>query len=542
MWTSPLFRALGCVWLAGLLASCNWEPHARDAQPQQLVSGPAHVVRVLDGEGRHALFTLGRGADQRFRILNSDTRQSCELPATDTPIGGIDPLLAPNLRGDDVAQFWLPMLRTDPSVPVPDPNAPPAKALFFSDEKCTVIGPFGLAQYGGWGTVPPAPGGPRVLTLRGDRRTVLLVPGPDAALSLVDPWTRQVRSLSQAVSTYDSVDQAEASSAPQAIWLLEGGKLTQRALDGTLLLSLGSAVSQFSQALLQGVLRVAYTDGGSLFEAKGPDFRPVLIATDACDPGYNGAALDLHTPCTPAQLVRIDLVTGTIKRFSPGVVGAFNVGEISFESQVGADGSGQLWVVSGTARTQLSPIPSGSASFSVLDRTRVAGRIDDRGTADVFGVWSVAAGFKRAFADVSSMATFRDQRTNRLLWLMLYQLDQDGIGRLVGFDQSELDRVIAGTQTTPPMVLSERVLVGSYRVYLQSVLPEPMILTLEPPITLSQDGVTRAGELNARLLSGSLASKIDEGVSSFEVALSPYPGILYGILDGPRAGLWFAAL
>jgi hypothetical protein len=50
------------------------------------------------------------------------------------------------------------------------------------------------------------------------------------------------------------------------------------------------------------------------------------------------------------------------------------------------------------------------------------------------------------------------------------------------------------------------------------------------------------GRLRAQLLSGALAADIDSDVSSFVLVASPLPGVLYGIEEGPKAGLWFAAL
>jgi hypothetical protein len=50
------------------------------------------------------------------------------------------------------------------------------------------------------------------------------------------------------------------------------------------------------------------------------------------------------------------------------------------------------------------------------------------------------------------------------------------------------------------------------------------------------------GTLHARLLSGRLGSRIDESVSSSTLVIAPLPGVLYTISEGPRRGLWFAAL
>jgi hypothetical protein len=517
----PLSVLAGALVVAFSLlpTACNWEPLARKVKPQLLQAGPARVVRLLDGEGHYALFTLGTDDALRYRILNGTTRESCELPAGATPMLS-DPLLAPNLKGTDIPRFLVPVLQADPTIAMPTDDQLPT--LFYSDEKCVLRGPFGLTD-----------GNPSTISLRADKRNVSLAAGPDAALRLVDPWTNQQVFLAGDVHGYDQVQQPDGTTDPEAVWLLEAGKLTQRALDGTLLLTLGSDVSEFRQILLQGALRIAFHDGTSVFEAKGPTFAPVLVADDACDPDYNGTALDLHTPCGDQQLVRIDLLTGEIKRFAPGVFRAYIQGDASFELVAGEAGT-EVWVVVGTVRTQLLPAPNNS--ISVLDKGRVVGRTSD-GT---FGIWSLATGFTPAFTKVTQIQTFRDSRTSRLLWLMLY-MGTANIGQLVGFDQTDLEHVIAGTQTEPLKVLGQQVLANSYRVFYPSILPEPLVLTLEPPFAMQADK-SFSGALNAHLLSGSLESYIADAVSSSEIVTAPLPGILYGVLEGPTSGLWFAAL
>src|SRR5690606_36208215 len=97
-----------------------------------------------------------------------------------------------------------------------------------------------------------------------------------------------------------------------ALWLIEQGVLTQRTLTGERLLSLGANVQTF--ALEQyDTLRVAYVDDGALYEAAGPNFFPVLIAEDACEPRYDEFYLNFLAPCEERQLVRLDLTTGELE-------------------------------------------------------------------------------------------------------------------------------------------------------------------------------------------------------------------------------------
>jgi hypothetical protein len=518
--STPL-SVFASLWLllCGLgIPACSWEPLARDVQPERLLQGPARVTRVLDPEGRFALAALGARDAPRYHIVDVEQRGSCELPADMLPVS--DPLRAPNQRGAGKVAFVLPLLQVT-AQNLEGEGDPPQ--LFYTDEKCMLRGPFGIAS---------AP--PEQLELRDDRRAVSIVYGLDGELRVVDPWTSMQRVITTNVAEYTPVQQLENSSAPQALWTLEGGKLNQRALDGSLLLSLGSNVSGFQQ-LLSDQLRVAYLDGETVFEAKGPGFVPVLIAEDACDAEYAGRALDLHTPCAKRQLVRIDLTTGEVKTFAPGVYKSYVQGEINFELQSDESGAAQVWVSRMNQRLQLMPTPSNA--ISPLDREHIAGRARD-GT---FGVWGTDGSYQIGFERVQQVNTFRDARTNQLLWLALRDVDDSGIGTLTLFDQRELSRIIDGMPVGEATTLSTQVRSGAYRVFNPGTLPEPVVLSLESPITVREDESV-SGTLHARLLSGSMSTQIDVGVSSSEIVIAPLPGILYGIEDGPNSGLWFAAL
>ena len=507
---------LGCLLGAPLGSGCSWEPIARSAKPELLLEGPARVIGLLDPpEGRYALVSIGTGDALRRHIVNVEERTSCALPAGARSVG--TPLRAANQRKDSKVLFLQPLVQGE-GIEGKLPE------LWYTDEKCGLRGPFGSVARD-----------PDQLTLRSDSRAISLVLGENKDLRIVDPWTNAVRLIAAAVEDdYRPVQQPDNTSAPQAIWLRQSGKLMQRALDGTLLLSLGTKVGGFQQSL-SDQLRVAYRDGEDMFEAKGPDFTPVLIAEDACAPEYVARSLEIKKPCAAQQLVRIDLITGEVKTFAKGVWKTYQQGEVSFElQQPEGGGASQVWVSVQGVRAQLVPTPSNA--ISSLDREHVAGRTED----GRFGIWSTDP-FVVGYQGVQQVATYRDSRTGTLLWLMFYEVVND-IGKLVLVEQEDLMRITAGLPPGVPTTLSEHVRVNAYRVFNTiGALPEPVILSLEPPITMPDED-TVAGTLFARFLSGSLGSKIDDGVSTSEIVVAPIPGVLYGILEGPKSGLWFAAL
>ncbi|MET0340840.1 MAG: hypothetical protein ABW252_07545 [Polyangiales bacterium] len=510
-----------------LLLACTWQPSARPVQPEQVFEGAARVDALLGREGRYALVQAGTitpgsaeaadvapgsGALKHFRVVDTQGLTFCSLPPEYAPASGS--LVAPNLRDDAAAKLWLPLRTGDGQ-------------LSFTDEECVVKGPFGKLDR-------PL----TTLALRGDAREVLLSLNA-GELTLIDPWTDTTRLLAREVDGYQVVDADTTVSAqaraPEAVWLLEGPRLTQRGLDGTLLLALGEDVQEFVQQRFSDGLRVAFRDGADLYEAKAPSFVPVLIAENACDALYRSTSLDLHFPCSSRQLVRIDLLTGMTRTFAPGVTEAFSLGDIEVERA--RDASNQLEIYAALKngpRVRVTPIPAGTPSL--LDRTRLAGvAVDGR-----FGVWNLSAEFVSVLSGVRELRAFRGARSNELEWLVLHDV-QNGIGRVSTFTQRDVDRALADrTETLALRTLAEGVpLTNGYRIA-GRIGAEPVVLTLEQSTQLPDKRF--AGTLHARLLSGTLEARIDEGVSSNLLVVAPQPAVLYGISEGERSGLWFAAL
>lgn len=528
--------AFACtLFAAGVLslAHCTWEPLTRPVQPELVKPGLFRVDRLLDWEGRRVLVEETVGEKSHWHLLTTEKMTSCLLPEG-RPVSR--PLVAPGLRGKDIPKLLMPLRRRVGEV----------DELWLFDEKCGARGPFGeLGEED-----------PELLAVRPDGRNVMVVLDPTRALRLVDPWTNTIANISPRIARGGGAWAPDARGPAGArgreadtLWVLEEGHLRQRALDGTLLVDIGERVVAFDQlSSADGSrLRIAYQENREVFEALSPDYNPVRIASDACGPTYVGEALDVHTPiqqnvpCGESQLVRVE-PGGRVKFFAAGVYRVFPYGEITLQLVRNPMGESEFWIETETAmRVKLTPTPV--SPISVLDTGRIAARTRD----GRFGLWSLRNGFQPALSGVRDMLAYRTDRTSQHLWLVYHDRDpslpsqENTPGRLSTFDERSVYRALdAGTQVELKP-LADNVPGGGFQPYYPPFYEEPIVLISELNMPSTPDEMPRA-TLNARLLSGRLGSRIDEGVTSSTLVVAPQPGVLYAIREGERAGLWFAAL
>jgi hypothetical protein len=371
------------------------------------------------------------------------------------------------------------------------------------------------------------------------------------------------------------VQRAGALSAPQLVWIIENGQLTQRALDGTLVLSMGERVTAFSQVLLSQ-LRIAYVDDGNVYEAVGPTFEPTQIAEAACAPAYRGNSLELHSPCSESQLVRINLMTREVTTFEPGVFEAYSDSGFSFEMQRDADGLNHQFIEQpGKDKVEIEP-PFLDHPF-VLDSAYLAGIkiLDDSPTAmrRTLAVWSNGKNFD-VFAEdegnVEGYYVVTDYRTSGYLWLVFHNrretpdVPSHSLGTLSivsAYDPNMQPAETPGSRTvalSPSRSLLIRQVAdnvplvspvpraSSVRGYSIESLPtfakERALAYIDDAIPLERDSRASRGTLHVRLFSGELGSKIADDVTSYHLVTAPVPGVLYGVEEGDQQGLWFASL
>jgi hypothetical protein len=532
-WTSPRHIRLAAPLLA--LAACAFDPVARPVKPEQLSEGPTRVLRTLDPYGVHALirYTNPDGSSQAA-VTDWRAGKRCELPK-DTlrawnPLSGD----AASARAVPDRSFLMPFARGE---------SDDALALWLIDQDCTQTGPLAPIRHETVSTIVSAK----------DQRNIFLFRDADATLYVVDPTLDlEAHVIAEQVSAVVPASDTGASTT-DVLWLIEAGQLTQRGIDGSLAVQLGRDVSQF--AVYRGTTsRVAYVDGDDLYEAFAPSYRPALRAEGACNPSYNGQYLDLHYPCDTRQLVRVDLVTGALDEFEDGVYESATIDGLQFDyaNVPKADGSDGVepalflqlpYKVDGeVVRQRVSPILQ-RGSLTVLGNDPLTGRVAGQTNDGTFGIWSLGAKeFAELFPNVRVLVPLRDERNNQYLWLMHYKV-VDSLGTLAVFTEEDLTLKQVATGVPP---FGNR----GYIVDLGAALPrfpypEAIVLYLEQSVELAfstPENRQFKGRLRAQLLSGALAADIDSDVSSFVLVASPLPGVLYGIEEGPKAGLWFAAL
>jgi hypothetical protein len=510
------------------LAACTFDPVARPVKPEQLAEGPTRVLRTLDPYGVHALirYTNPDGSSQAA-VTDWRAGKRCELPK-DT-LRAWNPLSsdADSARAVPDRSFLMPFARGE---------SDDALELWLVDQDCQQTGPLAPIRHDTAFTIASAK----------DQRNLFLFRDGDATLYVVDPTLDlEAHVLAEQVSAVVPSSDPRTPTT-DVLWLIEAGQLTQRGIDGSLAVQLGSNVSQF--AVYGGATsRVAYVDGGDLY-------RPALRAEGACDPSYNGQYLDLHYPCDTRQLVRVDLVTGALDEFENGVYESVTIDGLQFDyanvpKSDGSDGVEPALflqlpykVNDEVVRQRVSPLLQ-RGSLTVLGSDPLTGRIAGQTTDGTFGIWQVGAqDFTPLFDNVRLLVPLRDARSNQYLWLMHYEV-VDQLGTLAVFTEQDLTlkQVAAGV---PPFG-NRGYIIDAGGAIPRFPYPEAIILYLEESVELGSSTPENRqfkGRLRAQLLSGALAADIDSDVSSFVLVASPLPGVLYGIEEGPKAGLWFAAL
>lgn len=495
---------LWTLWL-WLLGGCNeWSPQAKPVQPELLLQGSFRVDRILDERQMFVLVTRDPGSEtsQRRLLVERSTKKFCELP--------------PNTVRVDGALFDRARKKTDPLFMLPvivRESDERDRELYYADEHCNLRGPFGRARQSD-AVIPDQ-----------SQAAVSVVSDGYGTVSVVNPWTEEVRVLAEGVSRYRSVLRASSGrAAVQALWFVENGVLTQRALTGELILSRGQNVRAFEQALFD-TLRVAYVDGNDLYEAAGPAFVPVLIAEDGCEPRYSGIYLNFYTPCEAQQLVRVDLTTGEPELFPPGMLWTYEQAGFLFE-YFREEGVLSMFVTPpGGERTQVShPLVE---HVQVVDSQSFVGRTADGD----FWAWHASLGEALLVRSAGRPQPFLDTRSSELLWLLPHDID-GRLGTLSLFSQMNL------TQE----VVARNVPTNGFSVELIAQVSEPAIVLIEDAQAVSEEDTRLRGRLRARLLSGELGAVIDEAVTSYASVYTPLPGLLYSVEDGPRSGLWFGAL
>lgn len=481
-------------------------------RPVELVRidpAPQQIVRALpDVEPSVLTRATGRGP---FQIVRWYTRSSCSLPADTTHV--YDPL-APPLDGA-TRTLRLPLART---------RADGVAELWLSDGRCELEGPL----------APLDPARVEVLTSSVDKRSLLFFLDPSARLEVLDVARSSApHAVAERVSAFE-LRAASGDPVRDVLWIREGGALVARELDGTARVRLGSDVR--AHALYDSLApRVAYVDGSDLYEAMPPSYVPALRAEQACAPRYDAEALYLHVPCDARQLVRVPLSTGAAESFPRGVFDSLTLGALRVDWQADGDAT-RTFVTS----PRFGPQELGRAlvreGLVALDETRIVGRSADGELV----VWSLdEARADTLLDDVDELLT-HTSALGDTTWVVHHEPDARGLGSLATVALPSL--AVQSLARGVPRATAQGY--GLVRSDLLGRLPAgtPLLVYRDDATPLGDDADRYAGALRAALLGAGGTTLLSEQATSFTAITEPFPGFLVSIEEGPRSGLWLAAL
>lgn len=511
-----MLKARALSWLLLLvlpagLWSCEFDPKARRAKPRLIAAGPMRVMRSLDAVGTYVLIRDERDGGSRTAIHDWQRGERCDLPEALERVGR--PLARPPGAPRNSAAFWLPLVIQEQD----------RTLLLLVDEHCA---PHAAAS-------AVEPDSLSTFTSQEDLRG-LLVFQDGADTLLLDPWRLKGPIVLGAPAEDVQAAPPTAGRKQDALWLLEDGLLTQRSLSGELRVVLGEQVSAF--ALARDAARVAYVDAGTLFEAVGPAFEPIEIASDACLPHYGDKVLDFFSPCAQQTLRRRELASGELESFGAGVFASITREGVRLDYAQKDELTVELFAESERfARRRVEPLLEPKQTY-VLDERRLAGLSADGS----FGSWDgVEGSFREALSAVDSVLPHYRGKTHEHWWLVHHGVEAE-LGAVSVLSELELRprRLADGvpTQRRGGFVMERG---GSLPNY---PFAEPLVLLIERAVPLAAEPERFKGDLRALLLSGEPSAVLAADVSSYQLVAVPVPGVLYGVEEGATPGLWFVGL
>jgi hypothetical protein len=495
--------------LALLLAGCGFEPVVRPIEPRQLNTAHAQLLGPLDARGEYVL--LGReqaDAALVLDILHWRSNRGCQLPADSAPLGRAL-LRGTGARGPT---FYLPLARQ---------RSEGETELLLVDEHCALHDGLGLI----------APRSPRVHAARSDDHLFLTYRDAEDTLFVLDPYT----SLAPvAIARAPGSIRAGKDGKRDALWLIEAGRLTQRSLEGERLRTLGRDVT--SMVLDGSDERLAFVDGGALYEAVAPTFVARQISPDGCSPRYTRDTLEFFAPCAQKALIRIHISRRQIETFEAGVYASSVQDGVQLD-YAELEESAQLFAqFQDSPRLPVTPMLRAGDVY-VLDDERLIG-LDPQ---QRFGVWNRRSGrFVPLFSQVEDVIPHHRGKTHNYSWLLYHDVQPDGLGSLSLLDEE-------GMLSAPIAHGVPSAEVGGYSVINGNDLPRypfsaPLVITLEGAAPLPSVEPRFHGRLRALSMRGEPSVVLAEDVSSYALVATPAPGVLFTVEGGPGRGLWYAAL
>ncbi|MDI1451296.1 hypothetical protein [Polyangium sp. 6x1] len=332
----------------------------------------------------------------------------------------------------------------------------------------------------------------------------------------IDPWAGTTRTIAEGVSFFRYY--------PDHFWLIEGGKLVVRDLDGNIVQTAGTGVTEIGVGPFG--TEVAYVDESGLWVLKLGEDAPMAIPTKAapCSLQYHqwGASpkLTYREDCAAGVLAILDRTTGEKRVFDSGGVtsvrsyglqGAF---WLFFEREEPGK-KRELWAVReadepvlvGTDPKLDPGIDSHGEGFLFV--------LDHDGETGTLGKWTLQGGFSPLVEGYAGEArgVSRD-------YLAVLADAQEDVGTLVVFNGETLAEV--------------------HRV--PRVHQTPLFSRQAPALGYVHDwdDTLGAGTFTVWVPVNGQQIDVDTGVNEFAELVWPEPGVVYAVRTPGRAGLWTA--
>lgn len=518
-----------------------------DAPGKRWVAGPHFDLNILEGQSGKR-YAAARNQDGELVLIDFTAENYCRagkaVRYADTVRARSRPPLVPLLterdRGDD---------------------APPELRLTFTTFDC---------QRSAFSV--PVSGLPlRVLQgVQSGSGTSLLVRTPEGGLALVDPWEQTSRRVAEAVRADDP-----AVAFGYFIWVDRGvivisdEDVEPVAFIGRNVVAVTASPSDAELAFIEA--GAVPGNGGTLYtvDARGSQ-EPVQVATDACNMRYltldGRRKLSYLSPCAERQLVLRDVLDGDVQVVDVNVSGSPSVRELSGQSvltYVTTESSdavtGTLWVltpaqekiaIAENTRVGPSTVMGDGGLLTVLDWASTGGRLvawkpdalaPEASTEVAQGVIELGPLGRLANDDLTLLGNF-DGVTGDLLRLRA-DLSTELLAQGVPTRAANADAFLAhfDGQAGDLLLLDRRD--GSSQLLGEGVGRGAFIFTLQFRAVLmlaARDPETRTNTLRIHLLRAERDYALHDGVTEAREVAFPSPGILYNVVTGDDAGIWFA--
>jgi hypothetical protein len=395
--------------------------------------------------------------------------------------------------------------------------------------------------------------------------TSLLVRSRDLGLVAVDPWAETVTRIAGLVRDADPV-----LAFGRYLWVDSGvivisnDRLEPIASLGSRVVTVTASPEDAQLAYLEAGSDGA--PGGTLFtvDARGQD-EPRQVASDVCAVQYltlgERRKLSYLSPCSERQLVLRDVADDSVRVIDTNVAGPPAVRRVagrsvltylttpSREATLGTlwalDGDTEKVAIAEDTRVGPSTVTSSGGLLTVLDWANTGGRLVEwrgEGVTEVAqGVIELAPLGRMDNDDLTLLGNF-DGTTGDLLWLrrdLTTQVLASGVPTRSANDRA----FIANSDGEAGELMLLDKTDGSTESLATGVGRGAFIFTQQfnAVMLLARGGAeSPTNTLRVHLLRSGREYALHDGVTEAREVAFPSPGVLYNVIAGEEAGIWFA--